>query len=123
MSRPAKITINDVGYAITIGLGEDVSAYDTFEVALRSPSTFGVKRVTCQLDPDNNCNILLTLAAGVFDEVGAWIVQPRLSTSGGAVKYGQEFDVEIITSVDDLGASAPIALAALQLPLQNALNG
>jgi hypothetical protein len=99
MSRPAKITINDVGYAITIGLGEDVSAYDTFGLLLKSPADYAVKLVVCQIDPDNTCNILLTLDANTFDAVGAWLAQPKLETSGGAVKYGQEFNIDVVDSL------------------------
>jgi len=97
MSLPVKgapITTADIGFAVPIGLGEDVSNFTTFELILRAPSG-AINTQVCQINPTNNCEMLLTIQANTFTEVGFYIAQPKLSV-GAEIKFGNEFEIEVV---------------------------
>lgn len=92
--RKAPITISDVGFAISINLGEDISGFTNYDLLLKSPSDDSVKTEVCQINPEDDCSMILTLQAATFDVPGTWIAQARL-TIGVEVKFGAEFEIVV----------------------------
>lgn len=94
-----RITKADLGVAIPVDLGEDITGYSTKQLRLKAPDgTLAV--VSCAQDPDNNCQMLLTILSTTFQQSGVYIAQPQL-TEGGTVIHGREFEIpvdEILTS-------------------------
>lgn len=95
-TKYAPITTSDTGVTITIALDKDVSTYNVFQLRLKAPSG-AVKEVSCQLNPEDNCQMVLITDANTFDEAGIWIAQPKLTiNSPNEVIYGSEFELEIL---------------------------
>ncbi len=89
------VNLDDVGYAIPVDMGQDISAFDMYELLLRTPADDATtKVVSCQIDPDDVCSMVLIVSAGTFDVIGTWLAQPRL-TQGSEVIYGQQFEIEV----------------------------
>lgn len=95
ITKTAPITTSDVGLAIPIDLCEDVSGYTNYSLLLKSPADGTVKEEVCQIDPNDNNNILLTLQATTFDSPGTWIAQPKLIL-GAETIYGDEFEIQVV---------------------------
>lgn len=96
---PTKVKLNDANVSLPIDIGQDISAYDTVELILRTPlDNVTTKIVLCSKDPNNVCQLILPIISTTFDVTGAWLAQPRLSL-GTEIIHGKQFEIEVVENL------------------------
>lgn len=100
------VIVGEYGYPVFLHLvdenndDQDIRAYDTFQVILRSPDDLKTVTYTATLFSDgSDGKLYFTPASGDIDRSGTWHGMVKLTDTGVAVAKSQLIDMEVINTL------------------------